>query len=430
MSMPTRLSGQIETITFTNEETGFTIARVRVAGRRDLVTVVGSLLAPIPGEVLEMDGDWAFHPRFGEQFKVERFTTKVPATVNGIRRYLGSGLIKGLGPVMAGRLVDRFGAETLEVIERDIGRLAEVPGIGRKRIAMVADAWKAQREIRDVMLFLQGHGVGTGYAARIFKRYGNRAAAMVRENPYRLATDIDGIGFLTADRIAEKIGLPRDAPMRVAAGVLYTLQQAADEGHVFFPEGGLIGRVGETLQVGPERIGPVLRELAADTLIRIEDPLPCAPVEQESAGERAVYLAGLHLCEASAARKLRALIEVPHGRPAVDADKALAWVERRLSISLSENQQAAVRGAVTRKVMVITGGPGTGKTTIVSAVLSILGRVKTQVLLAAPTGRAAKRLSEATGAEARTIHRLLEYRSSATITTRSTAMSSSWTRPP
>jgi ATP-dependent exoDNAse (exonuclease V) alpha subunit len=228
--MPSLLSGQIESITFTNAETGFTIARVRVEGRRDPMTVVGGLLAPVPGELLEMEGDWAFHPRFGEQFKVERFSAKVPATVEGIRRYLGSGLIKGLGPVMAGRIVDHFGVETLEVIEHDVGRLAEVAGIGRRRIAMVAEAWRTQREIRDLMLFLQSHGVGAGYAVRIFKRYGNRAAVLVRENPYRLATDIEGIGFLTADRIAEKFGFPRDAPMRLAAGALYTLQQLSDDG--------------------------------------------------------------------------------------------------------------------------------------------------------------------------------------------------------
>jgi exodeoxyribonuclease V alpha subunit len=408
VSMPIRLSGQIETVVFTNEESGFTIARARVAGRRDPVTVVGGLLAPVPGECLEMEGDWAFHPRFGEQFKVERFTTRVPATVDGIRRYLGSGLIKGLGPVMAGRIVDRFGAQTLAVIEQESERLAEVPGIGRKRIAMVAAAWRTQREVRDLMLFLQSHGVGAGYAVRIFKHYGNRAAALVRENPYRLATDIEGIGFLTADRIAEKIGFPRNAPLRLAAGVLYLLQQLADEGHVFFPERELIGRATETLQVEPERVASVLPALAADNRIRIEEPLPAGPGPAE-AGARAVFLAGLHRCEAEAARKLRVLIEVPSGRPAVDAEKALAWAERRLAIRLSADQQAAVRGAVTQKVMVITGGPGTGKTTIVSAVLSIFGRLQVQVLLAAPTGRAAKRMSEATGHDARTIHRLLEY---------------------
>ena len=213
--MPNRLTGQIEHITFTNEESGFTIAKVRVSGRHDLVTVVGNLLAPTPGEVLDMLGEWTQHPRFGEQFKVAQFTTQVPATVYGIQKYLGSGMIKGLGPVMASRIVERFGIDTLDIIEKDVVRLSVVPGIGAKRITLITQAWQAQREIRDVMLFLQSHGVGTGYAAKIFKHYGSRAVAVVRENPYRLATDIAGIGFLTADRIAERIGIPRHSSWRV-----------------------------------------------------------------------------------------------------------------------------------------------------------------------------------------------------------------------
>ncbi len=405
--MPTRISGQIEHITFTNEETGFTIAKVRVAGRGEPVTVVGNLLAPVPGEVLEMDGEWTQHPRFGEQFKVDRFTTKVPATVDGIRRYLGSGLIKGLGPVMAGRIVDRFGPDTLDVIEHDRGRLAEVPGIGAKRIAMVADAWRAQREIRDVMLFLQSHGVGTGYAVKIFRHYGNRAVAVVRENPYRLATDIAGIGFITADRIAEKIGIPRNAPMRVAAGVLYVLNRLADAGHVYFPDAALIERAQEALAVAPALIVQSLRTLAAEQLIIIEGPPPGVPGAEGAS--QPVYLTPFHRCETAIARKLRALLEVPRARPVVEADPALAWVQQQLAITLSENQVQAVRVAITRKVMVITGGPGTGKTTIVNSILRILGRVPARVLLAAPTGRAAKRMSEATGCEAKTIHRMLEY---------------------
>ncbi len=405
--MSTRISGQIEHITFTNEETGFTIAKVRVAGRGESVTVVGNLLAPVPGEVLDMDGEWTQHPRFGEQFKVDRFTTKVPATVDGIRRYLGSGLIKGLGPVMAGRIVDRFGPDTLEVIEHDRGRLAEVPGIGAKRIAMVADAWRAQREIRDVMLFLQSHGVGTGYAVKIFRHYGNRAVAVVRENPYRLATDIAGIGFVTADRIAEKIGIPRNAPMRVAAGVLYVLNRLADAGHVYFPETALIDRAQEALAVAPALIVQSLRTLAAEELVIIEGPPPGGPGAEGAS--QPVYLTPFHRCETAIARKLRALLEVPRARPVVEADVALAWVQQQLAITLSENQVQAVRVAITHKVMVITGGPGTGKTTIVNSILRLLGRVPARVLLAAPTGRAAKRMSEATGSEAKTIHRMLEY---------------------
>jgi len=405
--MPTRISGQIEHITFTNEETGFTIAKVRVAGRGEPVTVVGNLLAPVPGEVLDMDGEWTQHPRFGEQFKVDRFTTKVPATVHGILRYLGSGLIKGLGPVMAGRIVDRFGPDTLEVIEHDRGRLAEVPGIGAKRIAMVADAWRAQREIRDVMLFLQSQGVGTGYAVKIFRHYGNRAVAVVRENPYRLATDIAGIGFITADRIAEKIGIPRNAPMRVAAGVLYVLNRLADAGHVYFPDAALIERAQEALAVAPALIVQSLRTLAAEELVIIEGPPPGGPGAEGAS--QPVYLAPFHRCETAIARKLRALLEVPRARPVVEADVALAWVQQQLAITLSENQVQAVRVAITHKVMVITGGPGTGKTTIVNSILRLLGRVPARVLLAAPTGRAAKRMSEATGSEAKTIHRMLEY---------------------
>jgi exodeoxyribonuclease V alpha subunit len=405
--MPTRISGQIEHITFTNAETGFTIAKVRVAGRGEPVTVVGTLLAPVPGEVLDMDGEWTQHPRFGEQFKVDRFTTKVPATLHGIRNYLGSGLIKGLGPVMAGRIVDRFGQDTLEVIEHDSGRLAEVPGIGAKRIAMVADAWRAQREIRDVMLFLQSHGVGTGYAVKIFRQYGSHAVAAVRENPYRLATDIAGIGFITADRIAEKIGIPRNAPMRVAAGVLYVLNRLADAGHVYCPDAALIDRAQEALAVEPALIVQSLRTLAAEEFIIIEGLPPGVPGAEGAS--QPVYLTTLHRCETGIARKLRTLLEVPRARPIVAVDPALAWVQQRLAITLSENQLEAVRGAITHKVMVITGGPGTGKTTIVNSILRILGRIPERVLLAAPTGRAAKRLSEATGRDAKTIHRLLEY---------------------
>jgi exodeoxyribonuclease V alpha subunit len=227
--MSTELSGQIERITFTNEESGFTIAKVKVSGRPDLVTVVGTLMSPMPGEILDMKGEWTRHAKFGEQFKVSEYRIRVPATVYGIRKYLGSGLIKGLGPVMAGRIVDKFGKETLEIIESDIQRLAEVAGIGKKRIGIIAGAWDAQKDIRDVMLFLQGHGVGSGYAAKIFKQYGSRSIAVVKKNPYRLATDIFGVGFVTADRIAAKLGIARDAGIRIEAGILYILNQLSGD---------------------------------------------------------------------------------------------------------------------------------------------------------------------------------------------------------
>jgi exodeoxyribonuclease V alpha subunit len=402
LTMPTRLAGQIEQITFSNPETGFTIAKVRLPGRRDLVTVVGDLLAPTPGEMLEMQGEWTRHPKFGEQFKVEQFTTQVPATVHGILKYLGSGLVKGLGPVMAGRIVDRFGKQTLEVIEQEVGRLAEVPGVGAKRIAMIAKAWEAQREIRDVMIFLQGHGVGPGHAAKIFKRYGNRAAAVVRENPYRLATDVAGIGFATADRIAERIGIPRHSPLRVEAGLLFLLQQLAEEGHVYYPREALIERGREVLSVEEGSVAQALAALAEERRVVVEG-------RRGGAGGEAVFLSTLHRCEVEVARRLWALQEVPRRIGSLGADEAVFQVQERLGIVFSPNQAEALRGALAHKLMVITGGPGTGKTTIVNAILKIFSRQASRVQLAAPTGRAAKRLGEATGHEARTLHRLLEY---------------------
>jgi exodeoxyribonuclease V alpha subunit len=407
VTMPTRLTGQIEHITFTNPESGFTIAKVRVPGRRDLVTVVGNLLAPTPGELLDMQGEWTSHPKFGEQFKVEQFTTQVPATVHGITKYLGSGLVKGLGPVMAGRIVERFGRNTLDVIEQDIGRLAEVPGVGAKRISMIAKAWEAQRDIRDVMMFLQGHGVGPGYAAKIFRQYGNRAVAVVRENPYRLATDVTGIGFATADRIAEHIGIPRRSPLRVEAGALFVLQQLAEEGHVYYPRIPLIERCREVLSVGEAAVSQALTQLAADRRLVVEEGIGDA--QEPPCNGQAVFLSTLHRCETGVARRLTALQEVPRRLGVADAARAAAWVQERLGMAFSATQLSALRGAAAHKLMVITGGPGTGKTTIVKAVLEVFNRLSGRVLLAAPTGRAAKRLSEATGHEARTIHRLLEY---------------------
>ncbi len=405
--MPDNLSGQIERITYTNEENGFTIARVRVRGRRDLVTVVGTLMAPMPGEILDMHGQWTLHPRFGEQFKISEYRTRVPATVAGIRKYLGSGLIKGLGPVMAGRIVQRFGKNTLEIIENHIQRLAEVQGIGKKRIASIAAAWQAQREIRDVMLFLQGHGVSSGYATKIFKQYGQRSIAIVKENPYRLATDIFGIGFVTADRIAAKLGFARDSAVRIQAGILYVLQQLCDEGHVYYPYGLLVEKSVEILEVGREPVTRALAVLALERKIVIED-LNATDTDFEK-NNKAVFLAKYHLCETGISRSLKKLLQAPRSIREIQMDRAVAWVQRQLAITLADNQVRAVRQAIESKCLVITGGPGTGKTTIINAVLKIFSRLTPRILLAAPTGRAAKRMSETTGFDAMTIHRLLEY---------------------
>ena len=405
--MPTELSGQIERITFTNEESGFTIARVKVDGRHESVTVVGTLMAPMPGEILDMRGEWSNHPRFGRQFKVSEYKTRVPATVYGIRKYLGSGMIKGLGPVMAGRIVDRFGKKTLDIIDNQIQRLSEVAGIGEKRIAMITKAWAAQSEIRDVMLFLQSHGVSSGYAAKIFKQYGNQSIAVVKQNPFRLATEIFGIGFLTADQIAGKLGFENDSKLRVEAGILYVLNQLSDEGHVYFPYQALILKSCEILGVDREPVIQALGNLAVDQKIVIEDINGTIDTFKEN--HKAVYLARFHLCETGIARRLKGLVRGTKSIRDIDTDKAIDWVQRQLSITLAENQVRAVGWASENKVMVITGGPGTGKTTLINAVLKIFSRLKAAIMLAAPTGRAAKRMSEATGFEARTIHRMLEY---------------------
>jgi len=406
-TMLTTLNGQIERITFANEENGFTIARVKVRGRRDLVTVVGNLMAPAPGEILDMKGEWSSHPKFGEQFKVVEYRSKVPATVYGIRKYLGSGLIRGLGPVMAGRIVDRFEKKTLDIIENDIQRLAEVEGIGKKRIAMIAGAWEAQREIRDVMLFLQSHGVSSGYATKIFKQYGNEAIAVVKENPYRLAADIFGIGFVTADHIAAKLGIAKNAGMRVEAGILYVLYQLSDEGNVYYPYEPLVSKSCLILEVEREPVIAALKILAHDQIIVLEDLNEVPDNGQEN--NKAVFLAKYHLCETSIARRIKTLVNFPKSVRDIDSGKAIGWIQGQLAITLAEKQIEAVRCAIENKVMVITGGPGTGKTTIINAVLKIFAKLKTRILLAAPTGRAAKRMSETTGFEAKTIHRMLEF---------------------
>ena len=405
--MLTELSGQIERITFTNEENGFTIAKVKVKGKRDLVTVIGNLMAPMPGEIIDMRGEWAHHPKYGEQFKVVRFKTKVPATVYGIQKYLGSGLIKGLGPVMAGRIVDRFGENTLEVIENQIGRLAEVKGIAEKSIANIARAWEAQKEIRDVMIFLQSHGVSSAFASKIFKRYGDRSIAVVKQNPYRLATDIFGVGFLKADSIAKELGFSNDSAVRVEAGIIYTLYQLSEDGHVYFPYESLIERSREILGVGREPIVRAIGSLSADKQIIIEDI--DEGVENFKPNNKAVYLARFHQCETGISNRLKALLSTPKSTREVDSDRAIEWVHDQLSFEPAENQKNAIRFALENKVMVITGGPGTGKTTIIKAILKIFSRMKIHIMLAAPTGRAAKRMSEMTGHPAKTIHRLLEY---------------------
>ena len=401
------LEGQIERITYSNPENGFTIARVKVNGQRDLVTVVGNLMAPMPGEILKMKGEWSNHPKYGKQFKVVHYATAVPASVDGIRRYLGSGLIKGIGAVMAERIVNRFDKETLDIIENDIERLVDVEGIGKKRVMMIKKAWDDQKEIRDVMLFLQTYGVSSGYATKIFKQYGNMSIAVVKTNPYRLATDIVGIGFVIADNIAEKLGFAKDSKLRAEAGILYVLYQLADEGHVYYPYEALVSESQEILQVERAVITHAVADLVIGKHIVIEDLNES--VEDFRLNHKAVYLAGLYLCETGIASRLKTLLKALKSIRKINPDKAIDWVQNQLSIRLAEKQVEAVKCAIENKVMVVTGGPGTGKTTIINAILKIFSKIKARIMLASPTGRAAKRMGELTGHEARTIHRLLEY---------------------
>ena len=405
--MLAELQGQIERITFTNEENGFTIAKVKVPGRQDLVCVVGNLMAPMPGEVLNMQGEWTNHPKFGEQFKIVFYKSMVPATVAGIQKYLGSGLIKGIGPVMAKRIVKKFGKDTLEVIENDLEKLSSVEGIGAKRIGMIQQAWADQKEIREVMIFLQSHGVSSGYATKIFKQYGDEAIKVVRENPYRLATDIFGIGFVTADKIAENLGFAKDSELRAQAGILYVLQELSDEGHVYYPYEPLIEKCKEILRIDREVIVKALGTIALKEMIVIEDLNE--DLESFEENNKAVYLTKFHVSETSIAKRLRLLLNGLKSIRGIDAEKAVGWVQEKLSISLADKQAEAVKTACRSKVMVLSGQPGTGKTTIINCILKIYQALGVNIFLAAPTGRAAKRMSEATGYESKTIHRLLEF---------------------
>ena len=393
--MSIELQGQLERITYHNEENHYTIAKLKVKGQRDLVTIVGCLVSMTPGEVLRLKGDWASHPKYGEQFKVVSYETVTPATVKGIERYLGSGLIKGIGPVMAKRLVNKFGLETLEIIEKSVGRLKEVEGIGEKRIDMISTAWAEQKEVRDVMLFLQGHEVSSTYAAKIYRQYGKESIRVVKENPFRLADDIFGIGFLTADKIAGNLGIPKDSEMRAEAGILYVLRKLADEGHVYYPHAELIEEARKILDIDTSIITSALGRVASEKRVVIED--------------KAVYLSELYAAEVGVAVSLKAVLAAAKSLIRFDRDAAIKGVQEELKITLAEKQIQAVRESLDKKVMVITGGPGTGKTTIINAILRIYRRAGQRVLLAAPTGRAAKRMSEATGFEAKTIHRLLEF---------------------
>ncbi|MFJ4337447.1 ATP-dependent RecD-like DNA helicase [Streptomyces sp. NPDC088915] len=408
---PAVVEGVLERITYANEETGYTVARVDTGrGAGDLLTVVGALLGAQPGESLRMEGRWGSHPQYGKQFTVENYTTVLPATIQGIRRYLGSGLVKGIGPVFADRITQHFGLDTLDILEDAPGRLIEVPGLGPKRTRNITAAWEEQKAIKEVMVFLQEVGVSTSIAVRIYKQYGDASISVVRNQPYRLASDVWGIGFLTADRIAQSVGIPHDSPDRVKAGLQYALSQSSDQGHCFLPEERLIADSVKLLQVDTGLVIECLGELAEDPEGVVRETVP----GPEGTPVTAVYLIPFHRAELSLAGQLRRLLRAEEDRmPAfrdVPWDKALAWLATRTGASLAPEQEEAVRLALTRKVAVLTGGPGCGKSFTVRSIVELARAKKAKVVLAAPTGRAAKRLAELTGAEASTVHRLLELK--------------------
>ena len=421
--MPT-LKGAIERITFHSEENGYTVAHLTPEGKAYTVPVVGSMLGINVGETVELAGEWISHPQYGRQFKVESFRSVLPATIAGIRKYLGSGLIKGIGPATAKSIVRRFGADTLQVIEERPDRLREVLGVGPKRVALIKTAWAEQLQIKEVMIFLQSHDVSTTLAVKIYKQYGDASISVVRNDPYRLARDIHGIGFLTADKIARKLGIPVDAPERVAAGISYVLSQKANEGHVYVPQGELVRDSTKILEVDRPLVEQSIEALRAAEQVHIEEarpaPRPPASAPQDtppSAGrqvleQRAVYLVPFYRGEIGVAGRLKRLIDAAEDRLLAfqhfDWPQGFAAAQSTTRVQLTPEQQGAVRTALTHRVTVLTGGPGTGKTVTVQMVIRLLEAAGLRTALTSPTGRAAKRLSDATGRPAKTVHRLLE----------------------
>ena len=390
----TLLRCAVARITSPTPENGSSVLTVTVKGYNDLVTLVGNLLEVPVGSVLLCRGEWMVDKRYGSQFVAATWEETMPATVYGIEKYLGSGLVKGIGPRFARAIVQRFGTETIDIIETEIERLYEVPNIGRKRVAKIRESWEKQKDIKNVMLFLQGYGVSTAYAAKIYREYGKESIDKVRENPYRLADDIWGIGFKTADGIAAKMGYGKEDPRRCRSGILYTLGQLSDEGHVYAGEEQLVKTAGQLLEAGETAIRDTLAGmLQAEDLILDKD---------------AIYLPPFYHAECGTSRRLRDLAQST-GRSLFDGLFDPSSLTAETGIEYDEVQLAAIRQAVTSKVMVLTGGPGTGKTTTTQGIIAALKKAGLRVLLAAPTGRAAKRMSEATGMEAKTIHRLLEY---------------------
>jgi len=391
------LTGVVERITYTNEENGFSVIKIKSKGHYDLVTAVGNLAAVNVGASVELKGEWKHDSKYGKQFNVFEYQETVPATVSGIEKYLGSGLIKGIGPVNAKRIVKHFKEDTIRIIDEEPDRLLEVEGIGPKRVEMIKNGWQEQKEIKNVMLFLQSNGVSTSYAVKIYKTYGNESIGIVKSNPYRLADDIWGIGFKTADKIARQLGFDENSFERCRSGILYVLNELSNEGHCYAEKEQLISEAEKMLGLDAELINSTIDRMIEEKSIILDD-------------ENAVYLPPFYYSETGTAKRIREILSSHSFYNNTDADKVIKMVQEECGIEYDEVQMEAIKTAAKSKFMVLTGGPGTGKTTTTRSIIKVFQKFGAKVLLAAPTGRAAKRMSETCGMEAKTIHRLLEYK--------------------
>lgn len=390
-----RIRCVVERITYQNPDNGYSVLKVAVKGYDDLVTVVGNLLDASVGSVLLIEGNWKVDAKYGRQFCAETWEEVMPATIYGIEKYLGSGLIKGVGPQFAKRIVAKFGTDTISVIEDTPDMLLEVYGIGKKRVDKIKESWEKQKEIKNIMLFLQSNGVSTAFAAKIYKTYGNESIDKVKENPFRLADDIWGIGFKTADSIAEKLGFGKCDYVRCRSGIMYTLNALADEGHVYAVEEQLIEKAIALLEADRDSITAALEQMLKNQDLILD--------------EDAIYLPPFYYAETGTANKLIKIADAPSS-VAVNGNVDLELIGKHTSMQYDSVQAEAITSAMHSKVMILTGGPGTGKTTTTQGIIAAMQMAGMEVLLAAPTGRAAKRMTEATGIESKTIHRLLEFK--------------------
>lgn len=397
------ISGSIERITFQSDENGYCIAYLHSPDKTDLICIVGTMPGLQPGESIRCWGNWKKHLIYGNQFEVETFKTEIPADINGIKKYLGSGLIKGIRESYAQKIVDAFGISTFDILDSQSHRLKEVKGIGKKRIESIVSSWTLQKSIRDIIIFLQGHGVSNSYAQKIYKTYGNQSIQKLQENPYALARDIFGIGFKTADHIAQQLGMPHQASQRVDAGIEYVLFELANEGHVCYPLEEFLSKASEMLVVEVTLIQERANALSTEERIII------LPLTVGVERKPHIWLKGLFTAEVGIAREIARIHSTPSYLRKVDVEKALTWVQQQLSLQLAQHQSQAVANSLVEKIQIITGGPGTGKSTITRAILTIMLQLTPRIILAAPTGKAAKRLSEITGRQAQTIHSLLEW---------------------